>query len=219
MLKGEAGLVSPWCFGKLRNDVPHNFVLIPQPPMAPAARWKSSLFPKILLHSWTSSPAPCSQKNLDMEVPVFLVITVVLIALAFDFTNGFHDAANAIATVVATKALTMKQALVMAAILNVLGAFFATAVAQTIEKGIIKDVGTPINAQIIVLSALPGAICWNIITWFFRHAQQLLPRHCGWVGWCGCHLWPYARYHRVNHRGEKAKSTSPHGVIWPQPGF
>lgn len=102
-----------------------------------------------------------------MDVPIFLVLTVVLIALAFDFTNGFHDAANAIATVVATKALTMKQALIMAAILNVLGAFFATAVAETIEKGIIKDVGTPVNAQIIVLSALLGAIIWNLITWFF----------------------------------------------------
>lgn len=102
-----------------------------------------------------------------MEVPIFLVITVVLIALAFDFTNGFHDAANAIATVVATKALTMKQALVMAAVLNVLGAFFATAVAETIEKGIIRDVGSPVNAQIIVLSALSGAILWNIITWYF----------------------------------------------------
>lgn len=102
-----------------------------------------------------------------MEVPIFLVITVLLIALAFDFTNGFHDAANAIATVVATKALTMRQALVMAAVLNVLGAFFATAVAQTIEKGIIKDVGSPITAQIIVLAALLGAIGWNLITWFF----------------------------------------------------
>lgn len=102
-----------------------------------------------------------------MEVPIFLVLSVVLIALAFDFTNGFHDAANAIATVVATKALTMKQALGMAAILNVVGAFFATAVAQTIEKGIITEVGTPINAQIIVLSALLGAIFWNLITWYF----------------------------------------------------
>lgn len=102
-----------------------------------------------------------------MEVPIFLVITVVLIALAFDFTNGFHDAANAIATVVATKALTMRQALVMAAVLNVIGAFFATAVAKTIEEGIIVNVGDPINAQIIVLSALAGAILWNVITWHF----------------------------------------------------
>jgi len=101
-----------------------------------------------------------------MEVPIFLVITVVLLALAFDFTNGFHDAANAIATVVATKALTMRQALVMAAILNIIGAFFATAVAKTIESGIISDVGDPINAQLIVLSALSGAILWNIITWY-----------------------------------------------------
>lgn len=102
-----------------------------------------------------------------MEVPIFLVITVVLIALAFDFTNGFHDAANAIATVVATKALTMRQALVMAAVLNIIGAFFATAVAKTIESGIISNVGDPLNAQLIVLSALSGAILWNIITWYF----------------------------------------------------
>lgn len=102
-----------------------------------------------------------------MEVPIFVVLAVVVIALAFDFTNGFHDAANAIATVVATNALTIRQALVMAAVLNVLGAFFATAVAKTIESGIITEVGTPLNAQVIVFSALMGAILWNVLTWWF----------------------------------------------------
>lgn len=102
-----------------------------------------------------------------MDVPMFLVVTVVLIALVFDFTNGFHDAGNAIATVVATRAMTMRQALVMAAVLNVFGAFFATAVAKTIESGIITKTGNPVEAQILVLSALIGAILWNITTWYF----------------------------------------------------
>ncbi|MBN8709098.1 MAG: hypothetical protein BGO12_08670 [Verrucomicrobia bacterium 61-8] len=102
-----------------------------------------------------------------MEVSLVLLVTVVIIALVFDFTNGFHDAANAIATVVSTHAMSLKTALLMAAVMNVAGAFFATEVATTIEKGIIRDVGTPLNAQLIVLSALVGAIAWNITTWYF----------------------------------------------------
>jgi len=102
-----------------------------------------------------------------MEVPFFLMVTVVLVALAFDFTNGFHDSANAIATVVATNAMTLRSALIMAAALNVVGAFFATAVAKTVEEGIIRQVGTPVDAQLLVLSALTGAILWNVVTWFF----------------------------------------------------
>lgn len=95
------------------------------------------------------------------------MLAVVIVALAFDFTNGFHDAANAIATVVSTGAMTMRKALLMAAAMNVFGAFFATAVAKTIEEGIILQVGTPVQAQLIVLSALFGAILWNVATWFF----------------------------------------------------
>jgi PiT family inorganic phosphate transporter len=95
-----------------------------------------------------------------------LVIAVVVIALAFDYTNGFHDAANAIATSVSTRALTPRVALVMAAVMNFLGAFLGTEVAETVGKGIIS---TPSGQHglVIVIAALLGAITWNLITWYF----------------------------------------------------
>ncbi|WP_410789378.1 anion permease [Kribbella sp. C-35] len=95
-----------------------------------------------------------------------LVIAVVVIALAFDYTNGFHDAANAIATSVSTRALTPRVALVMAAVMNFLGAFLGTEVAETVGKGIIN---TPSGKHglVVVIAALIGAITWNLITWYF----------------------------------------------------
>jgi PiT family inorganic phosphate transporter len=99
-------------------------------------------------------------------VELALVIAVILIALAFDYTNGFHDAANAIATSVSTRALTPRVALLMAAAMNFLGAFLGTEVASTVGKGIIN---TPDGKHglVVVLSALVGAITWNLITWYF----------------------------------------------------
>lgn len=92
-----------------------------------------------------------------------MVIIVIVLALAFDFINGFHDTANAIATSVGTKVLTPAQALLMAAGLNFIGALLNTQVASTIGKGIVKDgIATP---EIIVM-ALIGAIAWNLITWY-----------------------------------------------------
>ncbi|MFC0864576.1 anion permease [Sphaerimonospora cavernae] len=95
-----------------------------------------------------------------------LVIGVIVIALAFDYTNGFHDAANAIATSVSTRALTPRIALLLAAVMNFIGAHLGTAVAQTVGKGII---GAPVGTQglLIVGGALIGAIVWNLITWYF----------------------------------------------------
>ncbi|TWD81499.1 PiT family inorganic phosphate transporter [Kribbella amoyensis] len=95
-----------------------------------------------------------------------LVIAVIVIALSFDYTNGFHDAANAIATSVSTRALTPRVALLMAAVMNFLGAFLGTEVAETVGKGIIE---TPAGQHglVVVLSALVGAITWNLITWYF----------------------------------------------------
>lgn len=95
-----------------------------------------------------------------------LIIAVVAIALAFDYTNGFHDAANAIATSVSTRALTPRAALIMAAVMNMVGAFLGTEVAKTIGEGIIE---TPDGdaGLLIVLAALLGAIAWNITTWLF----------------------------------------------------
>jgi PiT family inorganic phosphate transporter len=99
-------------------------------------------------------------------VELALVIVVVVFALGFDYTNGFHDAANAIATSVSTRALTPRVALAMAAFFNLLGALLGTNVATTIAEDIISI--TDVSAQeglVIVLSALVGAITWNLITW------------------------------------------------------
>ncbi|MDI2131730.1 inorganic phosphate transporter [Yinghuangia seranimata] len=91
-------------------------------------------------------------------------IAIVVIALAFDYTNGFHDAANAIATSVSTRALTPRAALAMAAVMNLAGAFAGEQVAKTVGKGIIA---APQGDQglVIVAAALFGAIAWNLITW------------------------------------------------------
>lgn len=104
---------------------------------------------------------------------IALAIAVVVLALSFDFTNGFHDAANAIATSVSTRALTPKIALGMAAVLNFVGALLGTTVANTIAKDIVRldDLtaaeGTNHHALVIVVAALIGAITWNMITWWF----------------------------------------------------
>jgi PiT family inorganic phosphate transporter len=97
-------------------------------------------------------------------VELALVLVVIAVALSFDFTNGFHDAANAIATSVSTRALTPRIALGMAAIFNLIGAFLGTGVAETIGSGIV-DVGLGIHGMAVVLAALLGAIGWNLITW------------------------------------------------------
>ena len=94
-----------------------------------------------------------------------LVILIVFIALAFDYTNGFHDAANAIATTVATKALSAKKALAMAAIGNLIGAFLSEGVAKTVGKGVI-DVESSNAGLVVVMAALLGAIAWNLLTWW-----------------------------------------------------
>ncbi len=95
-----------------------------------------------------------------------LIVAVIAIALFFDYTNGFHDAANSIATSVSTRALTPRVALLMAALMNLFGAFLGTGVAQTIGEGIIE---APDGADglVVVLAALLGAIGWNLTTWWF----------------------------------------------------
>ncbi|MDT4924178.1 MAG: inorganic phosphate transporter, PiT family [Pseudonocardiales bacterium] len=98
-----------------------------------------------------------------------LVVVIVIVALGFDFTNGFHDSANAIATSISTKALTPRVALAMAAIFNIFGALISTKVAKTVGSGIIDQPGKT-NATaglIVVLAALVGAIVWNLGTWYF----------------------------------------------------
>jgi PiT family inorganic phosphate transporter len=94
------------------------------------------------------------------------LIAIVVIALVFDYTNGFHDAANAIATAVSTRALTPRAALGMAALMNLLGALIATGVAKTVGSGII-DPPQGSSGLVLVFSAVVGAITWNLITWYF----------------------------------------------------
>jgi inorganic phosphate transporter, PiT family len=93
-----------------------------------------------------------------------ILILVVAAALAFDFTNGFHDTANVVATAISTRALPPRVAVTLAAILNFVGAFISLAVAATVAKGIVNaDSITPT----IVFAGLIGAIMWNLATWYF----------------------------------------------------
>ena len=96
--------------------------------------------------------------------PILFLFLVVLVALAFDFINGFHDAANAIATSVATGVMTIGVAVVVAGVFNFAGAFAGTAVAKTISSGLADSAGV---TQVVVLSALIGASVWNLITWWY----------------------------------------------------
>jgi PiT family inorganic phosphate transporter len=100
-----------------------------------------------------------------VDLVVLLVVVVVAVALFFDFTNGFHDAANAIATSVSTRALTPRLALLMAAGMNLLGALLGTGVAQTIGSGIITP-PSGASGLLVVLAGLVGAVVWNLITWW-----------------------------------------------------
>ena len=99
-----------------------------------------------------------------MPESFLLLICVILLAVIFDFINGFHDTANAIATSVSTRVLTPKVAVVMAAGLNMLGALSGTAVAKTVGVGLVQAVSI---TQVTIISALIAAIVWDLITWYF----------------------------------------------------
>ncbi|MDY0274611.1 MAG: inorganic phosphate transporter [Desulfomicrobium sp.] len=99
-----------------------------------------------------------------LEIPILLII-IIVVALIFDFTNGAHDCANAIATVVSTKVLSPRLAVIMAASLNLIGALLGERVAHTLGAGIV-NIDVVMGSQILVLAALCGAITWNIITWY-----------------------------------------------------
>ncbi|MCP9959459.1 inorganic phosphate transporter [Streptomyces sudanensis] len=97
-----------------------------------------------------------------MEHITLLLAIVVVTALVFDFTNGFHDTANAMATTISTGAMRPKAAVAMSAVLNLVGAFLSVEVAKTISKGLVDETG--IQPEVI-LAALVGAILWNLLTW------------------------------------------------------
>jgi PiT family inorganic phosphate transporter len=101
-------------------------------------------------------------------VDTALVITVIVVALFFDYTNGFHDAANAIATSVSTRALTPRVALGVAAVGNLLGAYFGHGVAETVGGGLVSPPeGKSVAYLGVVFAGVVGAIVWNLITWYF----------------------------------------------------
>jgi PiT family inorganic phosphate transporter len=122
-----------------------------------------------------------------MDPQFLLLVVIIAMALIFDYINGFHDAANAIATVVATRVMTPKTAVLFGAIFNLLGALMGTEVAATMGKGIVE--AKLINLETI-LCALIGAIVWNLVTWWkglpssSSHALigSLMGAACFWVG-------------------------------------
>jgi len=99
-------------------------------------------------------------------VTLGIIIALIVVAVAFDYTNGFHDAANAIATSVSTRALTPRVALAMAAVMNFVGAFLGQKVASTVSDVIVPG-GSKSHGLVVVIAALVGAIVWNLITWYY----------------------------------------------------
>nr|WP_067460817.1 inorganic phosphate transporter [Actinomadura macra] len=103
--------------------------------------------------------------GLRSDAQAAVLVLVVVISLVFDYTNGFHDAANAIATAVSTRALTPRVALLMAAVMNMLGALLGVEVAKTISDVITPPTG--LHGLTVIASGVLGAITWNLITWYF----------------------------------------------------
>src|SRR5215211_3252913 len=112
-----------------------------------------------------------------------LVLFVVLVALAFEFINGFHDTANAIATSVGTKVLTPTQAIILSTVFNLLGALAGVAVAKTIGKDLVD---AKFISSLTILAALSAGITWNLITWYY--ALPSSSSHALFGGLCGAAL-------------------------------
>src|SRR5215470_9090345 len=129
---------------------------------------------------------------------LFLVFAVVMVALIFTYTNGFHDTANAIATVVGTKVLTPRQAIMLAAVTNLIGSFFGLAVAKTISSGLVEP---RFITQEVLICGLTAAIFWNLLTWWFGLPSS--SSHALIGGLCGSAL--------------AASSNNWHVIIWAQP--
>jgi PiT family inorganic phosphate transporter len=138
-----------------------------------------------------------------------LFLIVLLVALAFEYINGFHDTANAIATVVSTKVLTPRQAILLATIANLIGAFMGEAVAKTIGQG---QVDTGVVTMTTILAALLGAIIWNLLTWWLGLPSS--SSHALIGGLCGAALatsggnWHVLIWSRVTAKGADG--------LWPK---
>jgi inorganic phosphate transporter, PiT family len=138
-----------------------------------------------------------------------LFLIVLLAALVFEYINGFHDAANAIATVVSTKVLTPRQAIMMAAFFNLFGAMMGTAVAKTIGSGLVDATAITMTT---VLAALIGAIAWNLFTWWLGLPSS--SSHALVGGLCGSALATANGNWSVMHWSEMVKGK-PSG-LWPK---
>src|SRR5699024_10674762 len=101
-----------------------------------------------------------------MDTLLIITVLIVIAALVFDFINGFHDTANAIATAVSTRALKARHAILMAATMNFIGALLFTGVAKTIT-GDIVDPFSLTDGSVVILAALIAGIFWNLFTWYF----------------------------------------------------
>src|SRR3954454_17066170 len=101
-----------------------------------------------------------------MDGLLILTILIIFFTLAFSFINGFHDTANAIATSVSTRALKPRQAILLASVMNFIGAMTFTGVAQTITEDIVDPFTLP-NGSLVILAALIAAISWNLVTWYY----------------------------------------------------
>ena len=140
------------------------------------------------------------------------LVAVIAVALFFDFTNGFHDTANAIATSVSTRALSPRNAVLVAAILNFAGAFVSFAVAATIAKGIVDPSAVTLS---VILAGLVGAITWNLITWFLGLPSS--SSHALIGGVCGSAI-AASGLDVINWNGIWDKVVKP-GVLSPAIGF
>ena len=142
-----------------------------------------------------------------------LLIIVIAIALIFDYVNGMHDAANAIATSISTRAINPRNAVIMAGLLNFVGAFVSEGVAKTMGKGLVAP--EMVKDQRIILAALIGALCWNLITWYFGLPSS--SSHALVGGLVGAGLWNAGR-DGVLWQGVIKKVVLP-GLISPVIGF
>lgn len=122
-----------------------------------------------------------------------LIVIIVIFAFGFDFINGFHDTANAIATSVSTRVLTPGQAILMSAVLNFVGSLTSTSVAKTVGADIVSPASIP---QTVILAALLGAIIWNLITWYFGIPSS--SSHALIGGLIGAAVVAEATFHIVN---------------------
>jgi len=142
-----------------------------------------------------------------------LVLTVILAALVFEFINGFHDTANSIATVVATKVLSPGQAIALAASTNLIGAFWGTAVAKTIASGLVDTDVVVVTSQVLIC-ALLGAIVWNLITWWrglpSSSSHALIGGLCGAALAAAHNNWAALIWSKVGDAGW----TSNKGLLW-----